>query len=251
MAQNKEVPFYDLIQALQKYADSIDNDIKLHGINPNDNKKFLNINKVQMSDSPKPNNKNNNRRNVQSSSNTRNRQNFRNNKQEYNRINNSKNFPNRFQRRNTSDRYNNSFQSENINYKSDNYKKPYRSDKSNYTVNKQRLSTRQVSTKSNKNHQQPSSSQHKEKHKVNNIKYNNNNNKSTYCIMCGWRNHVAKQGCRQMITDGGKIIDIPPSYEPCKKCFEETKLKLYHPPHLCIRREAYLKLKRERQNSKQ
>ena len=83
---------------------------------------------------------------------------------------------------------------------------------------------------------------------------NNRNNRPTHtkrkCIMCGWANHEAKNGCRQMITDGGKIIDVPPSFQYCQKCFGETKQKLYHPPNLCIRREAYLKIKKERQSNK-
>jgi hypothetical protein len=58
-------------------------------------------------------------------------------------------------------------------------------------------------------------------------------NVSTGCSLCGYSNHTASQGCRNMRTDDGKIYKTHPVYGTCSLCPGSKKNTLHHPPALC------------------
>ena len=54
-----------------------------------------------------------------------------------------------------------------------------------------------------------------------------------YCSLCGMTNHVASQGCRNMVTNDGCILSVDPAQNVCNACPSFVSPKLNHPSSLC------------------
>jgi len=66
-----------------------------------------------------------------------------------------------------------------------------------------------------------------------NPKENNN-----YCSLCGSKNHLAINGCPNMKSDSGQIVQILPSKDVCNACPAFVNPRLSHPPYLCPYRKT-------------
>jgi hypothetical protein len=65
------------------------------------------------------------------------------------------------------------------------------------------------------------------------------------CRVCGRPNHKSSDGCIDIRVDSGAATICPPTSYPCPKCQKEKGLDLWHPIHLCPRREIIQKMKRD------
>ena len=54
-----------------------------------------------------------------------------------------------------------------------------------------------------------------------------------YCSLCGRKDHRAVDGCKNMVTDGGRIVHIMPTKDTCTACPAQVQPRLSHPAHLC------------------
>jgi len=54
-----------------------------------------------------------------------------------------------------------------------------------------------------------------------------------YCSLCGHKDHRAVDGCKNMVTDGGRIVHIMPAKDTCTACPAHVQPRLSHPSHLC------------------
>ena len=59
------------------------------------------------------------------------------------------------------------------------------------------------------------------------------NKKNSYCSLCGMNNHVAAQGCRNMVDQNGRVVQVQPSQSVCGSCPPGVNPRLNHPPLLC------------------
>ncbi len=62
---------------------------------------------------------------------------------------------------------------------------------------------------------------------------NNKGKAKQYCSLCGMNNHVAVQGCRNMVDNNGKVIQVQPSQSTCGNCPPAVNPRLNHPPVFC------------------
>jgi len=62
---------------------------------------------------------------------------------------------------------------------------------------------------------------------------NNKGKAKQYCSLCGLTNHVAAQGCRYMVDNNGKAIQVQPSQSTCGNCPAAVNPRLNHPPVFC------------------
>ncbi len=62
---------------------------------------------------------------------------------------------------------------------------------------------------------------------------NNKGKAKQYCSLCGLNNHVAAQGCRYMVDNNGKAIQVQPSQSTCGNCPAAVNPRLNHPPVFC------------------
>jgi hypothetical protein len=51
--------------------------------------------------------------------------------------------------------------------------------------------------------------------------------------LCGLNNHVAAQGCRNMIDQNGHVVQVQPCQSVCGSCPPSVTPRLNHPPMLC------------------
>ena len=62
-----------------------------------------------------------------------------------------------------------------------------------------------------------------------------------FCSLCGQNNHTSSQGCPNMVTDAGKVLQVMPTMGTCSLCPAKIKTRLNHPTTLCpFRRGAPL-----------
>jgi RNA polymerase-binding transcription factor DksA len=54
-----------------------------------------------------------------------------------------------------------------------------------------------------------------------------------YCSLCGKQNHIAAQGCYNMVDDNGKRVSVLPTHSTCTECPERVVPRLNHPVQLC------------------
>jgi len=54
-----------------------------------------------------------------------------------------------------------------------------------------------------------------------------------YCSLCGKRNHIAAQGCYNMVDDNGNRVNVLPTHSTCTECPERIVPRLNHPVQLC------------------
>ena len=54
-----------------------------------------------------------------------------------------------------------------------------------------------------------------------------------YCSLCGKQNHIAAQGCYNMVDDNGKRVSVLPTHSTCTECPERIVPRLNHPVQLC------------------
>ncbi len=54
-----------------------------------------------------------------------------------------------------------------------------------------------------------------------------------YCSLSGMTNHVASQGCRNMVTNDGCILSVDPAQNVCSACPSFVSPKLNYPSSLC------------------
>ena len=59
-----------------------------------------------------------------------------------------------------------------------------------------------------------------------------------YCSLCGKQDHKASGGCPNMISDGGKQINIMPTKDVCKRCPPHINPRLSHPEFICPYRKS-------------
>ena len=59
-----------------------------------------------------------------------------------------------------------------------------------------------------------------------------------YCSLCGKRNHMAAQGCPNMVNDVGAPIKIMPTLGTCSACPASVNPRLNHPSMLCPYRKG-------------
>ena len=53
------------------------------------------------------------------------------------------------------------------------------------------------------------------------------------CELCGYKGHVASQGCYNMVDNHGKrVTPLLPTALPCESCTTNTR-RLHHPSQLC------------------
>jgi hypothetical protein len=64
-------------------------------------------------------------------------------------------------------------------------------------------------------------------------RFNGNSKPMTYCSLCGKNNHTAVQGCRYMVTDSGRQVQVMPTKDTCPNCPVSVSPRLSHPVHLC------------------
>jgi hypothetical protein len=76
-------------------------------------------------------------------------------------------------------------------------------------------------------------------------KLGSSNESKALCRVCGRPNHKSSDGCIDIRVDSGAATICPPTSYPCPKCQKERNLDLWHPIHLCPRREIIQKMKRE------
>ena len=62
-----------------------------------------------------------------------------------------------------------------------------------------------------------------------------------YCSLCGGSSHNASETCYKMKTDSNKIVEVIPTFDPCKTCLSRLDKKLYHPDKFCFLRPTYPK----------
>ena len=55
----------------------------------------------------------------------------------------------------------------------------------------------------------------------------------TYCSLCGKKDHRAVDGCKYMVTDGGRVVKVMPTKDTCTACPSHIVPPLSHPVHLC------------------
>jgi hypothetical protein len=81
----------------------------------------------------------------------------------------------------------------------------------------------------------PNQSNQRMRPKINNNQSQNSrgNKGSRYCSLCGQTTHVAAQGCRNMVDNAGRIVQVQPSQSVCGNCPQTVSPRLNHPPILC------------------
>jgi hypothetical protein len=60
-----------------------------------------------------------------------------------------------------------------------------------------------------------------------------NRRPTKYCSLCGKDNHTAVDGCRYMVTDSGRQVQVMPTKDTCPNCPARISPRLSHPVHLC------------------
>jgi len=58
------------------------------------------------------------------------------------------------------------------------------------------------------------------------------NNK--FCSLCGFKNHVAADGCYRMKNAAGKTVPVTPVQQACRICEKKNKIRLFHPEKFCF-----------------
>jgi len=76
------------------------------------------------------------------------------------------------------------------------------------------------------------------KRPYNNNKFANNPKDDNYCSLCGSKNHLAINGCPNMKSDSGQIVQILPSKDVCNACPAFVNPRLSHPQYLCPYRKT-------------
>jgi len=64
-------------------------------------------------------------------------------------------------------------------------------------------------------------------------KWGQNKDNLNYCSLCGKRDHRAKDGCPNMISDSGKKMDVFPTHTTCSLCPAKIVPRLNHPSIFC------------------
>ena len=90
------------------------------------------------------------------------------------------------------------------------------------------------------NSKQSSRNQKKFEGKKRNAGANYKTRTDKFCTLCGYTNHTAADGCRQMIDEGGEVVkDVTPTWGACTKSQRCQDLCLRHPERYCpeVRRQ--------------
>ncbi len=63
--------------------------------------------------------------------------------------------------------------------------------------------------------------------------FNNSKNIGNYCSLCGYKNHLATDGCPNMKNDSGQQINVFPTHTTCSLCPAKISARLNHPSIVC------------------
>ena len=64
------------------------------------------------------------------------------------------------------------------------------------------------------------------------------NQATNYCSLCGKKDHLATDGCPNMVNNSGKIVPVFPTHGICQVCPDDVSPRLNHPATLCPYRKG-------------
>ena len=64
------------------------------------------------------------------------------------------------------------------------------------------------------------------------------NQATKYCSLCGKKDHLATDGCPNMVSNSGELVPVLPTYGICQVCPDEVSPRLNHPATLCPYRKG-------------